>query len=132
MARVLLCLSLLGLLGGCAPGGSGLAARVGCALGGASCAQPAPPPAPYCTRSLANVDCWADPRRLADRPPQVADGGWQAPALVRPTLGASAPASGQGQGQGQDQGRGAAVPAADPPRGRPDQRRGTALPPGGG
>ncbi len=29
---------------------------------------------PFCTRSLANVDCWANPAALADHPRGVADG----------------------------------------------------------
>ncbi len=34
-----------------------------------------PPPLPYCTASLANVDCWQDPAALPHPvPPQVADG----------------------------------------------------------
>ncbi|MDE2005173.1 MAG: hypothetical protein KGI51_01300 [Rhodospirillales bacterium] len=46
---------------------------------GLPCAAPSPP-APYCTRSLADVDCWRDPAALpAPLPPQVADGGWVAP-----------------------------------------------------
>ena len=36
--------------------------------------EPPPVPPPYCTRSLGTVDCWSDPSRLADRPPDVADG----------------------------------------------------------
>ena len=129
MARFLLCLSLpclalLGLLGGCAPGGPGFSACAGGARQGASCAKPAPPPAPYCTRSLADVDCWRDPRRLADHPPQVADGGWQAPALAPP---------------GGRPGGGAAtapLPPAVPRPARPPDgalgEAGDAVPPGGG
>jgi hypothetical protein len=34
-----------------------------------------PAPLPYCTRSLANVDCWQDPAALPHpAPPEVADG----------------------------------------------------------
>ena len=37
--------------------------------------EPPPEPPPYCTRSLANVDCWRDPAALPQPlPPQVADG----------------------------------------------------------
>jgi hypothetical protein len=37
--------------------------------------DPPPPPLPYCTRSLANVDCWQDPAALPHPvPPEVADG----------------------------------------------------------
>ena len=37
--------------------------------------DPLPPPVPYCTQSLANVDCWQDPTALPRPiPPQVADG----------------------------------------------------------
>ena len=32
-----------------------------------------PPPIPYCTRSLARVDCWASPSLLPRPPPGVAD-----------------------------------------------------------
>jgi hypothetical protein len=36
--------------------------------------EPPPETPPYCTRSLGVVDCWRDPAKLPDRPPQVADG----------------------------------------------------------
>lgn len=36
--------------------------------------EPPPVPPPFCTRSLGTVDCWSDPTRLPDRPPEVADG----------------------------------------------------------
>ena len=142
MARFLLCLSLpclalLGLLGGCAPGGPGFSACAGGARQGASCAKPAPPPAPYCTRSLADVDCWRDPRRLADRPPQVADGGWQAPALGPPPGGS--PGGSPGGPPGGRPGGGAAtapLPPAVPRPARPPHgamgEAGDAVPPGGG
>ena len=47
--------------------------------GHAYCAarEPAPPPQPYCTRSLARVDCWSDPQDLPDHPPPVADGPYR-------------------------------------------------------
>ena len=35
---------------------------------------PPVPPQPYCTRSLAGVDCWAHPELMANVPPQVAQG----------------------------------------------------------
>jgi hypothetical protein len=40
------------------------------------CCRPAPPPGPpppYCTRSLGVADCWRDPSRLTDQPPELAD-----------------------------------------------------------
>jgi hypothetical protein len=36
--------------------------------------DPPVPAQPYCTRSLARVDCWADPQNLGNRPPEVAQG----------------------------------------------------------
>ncbi len=36
--------------------------------------EPPPQPQPYCTRSLAVVDCWRDPAALPDAPPPVAAG----------------------------------------------------------
>lgn len=33
-----------------------------------------PMPQPYCTRSLAVVDCWLNPEELPGPPPNVADG----------------------------------------------------------
>ncbi len=41
--------------------------------GEAWCRPPEPPPAqqPYCTRSLANVDCWASPENLGSPPPRT-------------------------------------------------------------
>jgi hypothetical protein len=36
--------------------------------------EPPPEQQPYCTRSLAVVDCWRDPASLPDRPPEVGDG----------------------------------------------------------
>lgn len=35
--------------------------------------EPPPEQQPYCTRSLGVVDCWADPAKLPNRPPQVGD-----------------------------------------------------------
>jgi hypothetical protein len=35
--------------------------------------DPPLPPQPYCTRSLAGVDCWAQPERMSNLPPQVAE-----------------------------------------------------------
>lgn len=34
---------------------------------------PPPPPQPYCTHSLAGIDCWAQPERMQNLPPQVAE-----------------------------------------------------------
>src|SRR3954454_22110033 len=36
--------------------------------------DPAPPPPPFCTRSLGTVYCWQDPSRLPDQPQPVAQG----------------------------------------------------------
>jgi hypothetical protein len=36
--------------------------------------DPPVPPQPYCTRSLGMVDCWAQPDRMPNLPPQVAEG----------------------------------------------------------
>ncbi len=36
--------------------------------------DPPVPSAPYCTRSLGVVDCWAAPEQMDPLPPQVADG----------------------------------------------------------
>lgn len=36
--------------------------------------EPPPAPPPYCTRSLGVVDCWADPARVPQIGPSVADG----------------------------------------------------------
>lgn len=36
--------------------------------------DPPVPPGPYCTRSLAGVDCWANPERMPGIPVQVAQG----------------------------------------------------------
>lgn len=33
-------------------------------------------PAPYCTRSLAGIDCWAHPEQIPGIPMQVAQGPW--------------------------------------------------------
>ena len=35
--------------------------------------EPPPEQQSYCTRSLGVVDCWQDPARLPDHPPQVGD-----------------------------------------------------------
>jgi hypothetical protein len=35
--------------------------------------EPPPPPQPFCTRSLAVVNCWTDPANLPDHPPSVVD-----------------------------------------------------------
>ena len=42
--------------------------------------EPAPPPQEYCTRSLADVDCWSEPALVANLGPSVADG----PATLTP------------------------------------------------
>lgn len=100
MVRILLSLLLAGALGGCAASGPlALAGTPGCsvvtamrmAMAGLPCRVPKPPPAPYCTRSLADVDCWQDPERLPDQPPQVADGGWEAPTLPQAPTGEAVP-----------------------------------------
>lgn len=39
--------------------------------------DPPVPPTPYCTRSLAGVDCWASPERMPNIPMQVAQGPHQ-------------------------------------------------------
>lgn len=36
-------------------------------------ARPPAPPPPYCTRSLGVADCWSDPSRLINRPPELED-----------------------------------------------------------
>jgi len=36
--------------------------------------EPPPEPPPYCSRSLGVVDCWSEPDKLPDHPPEVADG----------------------------------------------------------
>jgi hypothetical protein len=36
--------------------------------------EPPPETPPYCTRSLAQPDCWRDPAALPDRPRELADG----------------------------------------------------------
>ncbi len=36
--------------------------------------EPPPPPQPFCSRSLALADCWADPASLPDHPPSLGDG----------------------------------------------------------
>ena len=87
-ARALLC--LLALSGCAASGPLSYAGTRGCdvltavrmTLAGLPCPPPPPPPAPYCTRSLGDADCWTDPAKLRDHPPQLADGGWVAPAPI--------------------------------------------------
>ncbi|HVB68224.1 MAG TPA: hypothetical protein VNE67_10255 [Acetobacteraceae bacterium] len=88
MVRILLPLALLSALAGCATSGPlALAGTSGCsfvtamrmAMAGLPCTGPQPPPAPYCTRSLGDADCWRDPQNLPGHPPQLADGGWEAP-----------------------------------------------------
>lgn len=37
-------------------------------------AEQPPEPPPFCTRSLARVDCWVNPAELTDHPRGVADG----------------------------------------------------------
>ncbi len=32
-----------------------------------------PPPPPFCSRTLANVQCWADPEHFPSQPRQIAD-----------------------------------------------------------
>ncbi|MGH7043712.1 MAG: hypothetical protein ACREFY_16505 [Acetobacteraceae bacterium] len=90
MIRILMALALLGMLAGCATSGPlALAGTPGCGfvtamrmtLAGLPCTGPKPPPAPYCTRSLGDADCWLDPRNLPGHPPQIAAGGWEAPTL---------------------------------------------------
>jgi hypothetical protein len=39
--------------------------------------EPPPEPPAFCTRTLAEVNCWADPATLPDHPTGVADGPWQ-------------------------------------------------------
>jgi hypothetical protein len=39
--------------------------------------HPLPPPVPYCTQTLGNATCWADPSQLPDHAPQVAAGPYQ-------------------------------------------------------
>ena len=36
--------------------------------------HPLPQPPPYCTRTIGQVTCWADPAMLPDHAPQVAEG----------------------------------------------------------
>ena len=36
--------------------------------------HPLPRPPPYCTRTIGEVTCWADPQALPDHAPQVAEG----------------------------------------------------------
>jgi hypothetical protein len=36
--------------------------------------EPKPEPPPFCTRTLAAVECWQDPATLTDHPKEVADG----------------------------------------------------------
>ncbi|MGC9269361.1 hypothetical protein [Acidiphilium sp.] len=39
--------------------------------------QPLPPPQPYCTQTLGQATCWADPSKLPDHAPQIASGPYQ-------------------------------------------------------
>ncbi|MDD2876716.1 MAG: hypothetical protein PHT60_07880 [Acidiphilium sp.] len=36
-----------------------------------------PPPLPYCTQTLGQATCWADPSQLPDHAPQVAEGPYE-------------------------------------------------------
>jgi hypothetical protein len=36
--------------------------------------EPPPTPPPFCSRSLGQTDCWADPASLTNRPHEQADG----------------------------------------------------------
>jgi len=110
MLRVVPWLLLLGGMSGCAASGPiALAGTQGCgfvtamrmAMAGLPCTPPQLPPAPYCTRSLADVDCWKDPQRLPDRPPQVAEGGWEAPELRAQALRPSTAGTGGHAGRNQ-------------------------------
>ncbi len=46
-----------------------------------------PPPPPYCTQTLGNPECWADPEKLPDHAPQIAEGPYK---LTTPAQIASA------------------------------------------
>lgn len=79
---------LIGFLGGCVPVFhrtlpdlvySGVTGR-DCSMvrldrGDSYCrlVDPPLPPQPYCTHSLAGIDCWAQPERMPNLPPQVAE-----------------------------------------------------------
>jgi hypothetical protein len=39
--------------------------------------NPLPPPQPYCTQTLGEATCWADPLQLTDHAPQIASGPYQ-------------------------------------------------------
>ncbi len=94
LVPALLCLAAplcLAALSGCAASGPlSYAGSPGCdvvtavrmTLAGLPRPPPPPPPAPYCTRSLGDADCWSDPAKLRDHPPQLADGGWVAPTPI--------------------------------------------------
>jgi F0F1-type ATP synthase membrane subunit c/vacuolar-type H+-ATPase subunit K len=44
---------------------------------------PLPPPLPYCTQTLGQATCWADPAQLPDHAPQVAEGPYNlSPAQI--------------------------------------------------
>lgn len=77
MMRFLLLLLLLVLapLGGCADMRTADCRALGLDTGWRTCLPPdtPPPPAPYCTRSLGRVDCWANPEALPGPPREVAD-----------------------------------------------------------
>lgn len=36
-----------------------------------------PNPPPYCTRTLGDPECWADPGKLPDHAPQLSEGPWK-------------------------------------------------------
>ncbi len=100
MPRILPAALLCAALAGCAASGPLARTAGGCdwatalrlSLAGLPCAAAKPPPAPYCTRSLADVDCWADPADLPDHQRQVAAGGWEAPVPRAPQARTRAPA----------------------------------------
>ena len=84
MSRLLILLTLL--CAGCATTAADLTANLratsrDCSLvrwdrGQGFCRAPDLPPAPppYCSRSLAGVDCWTDPTGLVNPPRPLADG----------------------------------------------------------
>lgn len=53
----------------------GLGQAVCEAFPGTRCCRHHPPlpPQPYCTRTLADTDCWVNPAALVNEPPDVAD-----------------------------------------------------------
>ncbi len=90
----LLCAFMLTWLGGCVPGTDiaifhrSVPDMAYSAITGRDCSvvrldegqsycrpvDPPVPPQPYCTRSLAGVDCWAHPEQIPGLPMQVAQG----------------------------------------------------------